>query len=434
MPSTDIAVRAQVVALKAYGVKAAEIEERTGIKPRTQRDIYARAIKCGFDPSQPVLTKYVVDEAKSGRPPKITPEKRQEVLDAVGKDRYGREKTCDVIADEVGLSGMSVWRVLRRAGLKKTKPTRKPGLTKQMRAERLAWCRAHEHWTLEDWKRVIWTDETAVVLNHRRGGYRIWRRSDERFVRSCIRERWKGYSEFMFWGCFSYDMKGPCHIWKPETAQEKKKADEHIQEMNEALEPILRAEWELQNGMRRLGLRNKPGKKPIWRFTKKRGKLIREKGDGIDWYCYQTQILIPKLIPFAQEYEKTRAGIIVQEDKAPCHAHHAQAAIYSMHKVKRMLWCGNSPDLNMIEPGWYHLKRVTSKKGAPGSRAVAEQVWEKAWNDLEQERIQAWIRRIQRHVKEVIRLEGGNEYREGEFDTDDENYKPRKRRGLKVYS
>ena len=31
----------------------------------------------------------------------------------------------------------------------------------------------------------------------------------------------------MFWGSFSFDKKGPCHVWEPETPQEKKdhKAD-----------------------------------------------------------------------------------------------------------------------------------------------------------------------------------------------------------------
>ena len=124
--------------------------------------------------------------------------------------------------------------------------------------------------------------------------------------------------------------------------------------------------------------------------------------------------------------------MIVQEDKAPSHAHHAQAVVYSIRKVTRMIWCGNLPDLNMIEPSWYYLKRVTTKKGPPKSREVAERVWKEAWNNLEQERIQGWIRRIMRYIKQIIRLKGGNEYREGEFDTDDE--KPRKRRGLKVYS
>ena len=53
----------------------------------------------------------------------------------------------------------------------------------------------------------------------------------------------------------------------------------------------------------------------------------------------------------------------------------------------------------------------------------------RAWDDLEQGRIQVWIRRIMRHVKQVIHLEGGNEYREGEFYMDDEKPRTRGLRG-----
>jgi hypothetical protein len=81
-----------------------------------------------------------------------------------------------------------------------------------MKAARLEWALVHKDWTLEDWKKVIWTDETSVLLSHRRGGYRIWRRRDKTVLKSCVRSRWKGYSEFMFWGAFSYDKKGPMHI------------------------------------------------------------------------------------------------------------------------------------------------------------------------------------------------------------------------------
>ncbi|PZD22185.1 HTH-Tnp-Tc3-2 domain containing protein, partial [Pyrenophora tritici-repentis] len=35
------------------------------------------------------------------------------------------------------ISSTTVWRVLKAAGYNKTKPTRKPGLTKKMRQERL---------------------------------------------------------------------------------------------------------------------------------------------------------------------------------------------------------------------------------------------------------------------------------------------------------
>ena len=44
----------------------------------------------------------------------------------------------------------------------------------------------------------------------------------------------------MFWGCFIYNKKGPCHIWKPESAKDREIAEEHINEINKELKPILR--------------------------------------------------------------------------------------------------------------------------------------------------------------------------------------------------
>ena len=46
----------------------------------------------------------------------------------------------------------------------------------------------------------------------------------------------------MFWGCFSFDKKRPCHIWKTETAQEKKDAQKEIDEWNHANHDRLYAE------------------------------------------------------------------------------------------------------------------------------------------------------------------------------------------------
>jgi hypothetical protein len=64
----------------------------------------------------------------------------------------------------------------------------------------------------------------------------------------------------MFLGYFSYDKKGPYHIWQSETAAERKKADQVLVKLNEEFEPIMQAQWELNSGMGRLGLRNRPGK------------------------------------------------------------------------------------------------------------------------------------------------------------------------------
>lgn len=196
-PNTDISTRVLIVALKSpFGGKStAQIAEETGLSIRTINDIYARAIKRGFEPNRPlkILPEYVEDATRSGRPRKQEVVK-EEIINKVRLDRYGREKSCTDLTGELShagfiISSITVWRVLKGAGFKKTKPTRKPGLTQKMKDERLKFCLDHKDWTIEDWKNVIWSDETAIVLLHRRGGYRIWRRAEEAFIRSCIRER-----------------------------------------------------------------------------------------------------------------------------------------------------------------------------------------------------------------------------------------------------
>ena len=42
-----------------------------------------------------------------------------------------------------------------------------------------------------------------------------------------------------------------------------------------------------------------------------------------------------------------------------------------------------------------------------------KKAWIQAWQDLPQEQIQQWITAIPDHIQEIIRLKGGNEYKEG---------------------
>ena len=116
---------------------------------------------------------------------------------------------------------------------------------------------------------------------------------------------------------------------------------------------------------------------------------------------------------YAQECQKRRPGTLIQEDKAPAHNHHHQGTVYELHHVACLLWPGNSPDLNAIEPCWPWMKKTTTARGAPTTRSEMEKAWIQAWLNLPQSEIQAWIERIPRHIQEIIRLEGGNEYAEG---------------------
>lgn len=96
------------------------------------------------------------------------------------------------------------------------------------------------------------------------------------------------------------------HCWNPETKREKDANEKLLQEMNDLIEPWRKEEWELETGRQRMGLRNQPGQKPIWKWNAQNGKLTRKSKGGIDWLRYQTQVLIPKLLPFALECQKDR--------------------------------------------------------------------------------------------------------------------------------
>lgn len=411
----DVGVRLQCLALLKSGIPVAQIEATLRVPKASIYRFRRLAVERGYNPTvdKRILLQYVADAARSGRPTVQTAENVQRVIDFVTSSKEGRTSTTHQIGARTGLAPRTVYRILKGAQFKPCKRTVKPGLTDAHREARYQFALRHEHWTLEDWKAVIWSDETSVILGSKRGRTRVWRRTFERHDKTCIWQRWKGYSEFMFWGCFTYDKKGPCHVWEPETQSSKDKARRFITKWNRDNEQRLKDEWELTTGLNRMGLHTRPGRRPVWNFNAAHGKMERKGGKGIDWWRYQYKILEAKLIPFAKECLQDRPDTVVQEDGAASHACKWQQEPFMRHKIKRLPWAGNSPDLNMIEPTWPHLKRRTTSRGAPSHRKTAASLWIKTWADLEQEAIQKWIERIPYHIKNIIKLRGGNEYPEG---------------------
>lgn len=414
-PFHDVGVRIQCLALLQHGVSVEEVSRKLKVTKGSIYRFRRVAVQRGFNAEVDIriLLKYCIDAPRSGRPSKQTEAMKSQIIEKVTASRGGREQNLIEISTGLGISASTTRRILKRAGFQSCKRTLKPGLTKEMKESRFQFALRYEHWTLEDWKNVIWSDETAVVLGSRRGRVRVWRRKSEQHHWTVVGKRWKKAMEFMFWGCFSYDKKGPCYIWPKETKAEKDAAEAYIDQWNTDNKPRLQREWEITTGLRRMGLRNLGGPKPRWRFTKKTGRMTRTGGEGIDWWRYQQKILKPLLIPFAQDCQRDRPDTIVQEDKAPAHASQFQEQVFVEAKVPRLLWCGNSPDLNMIEPCWPYLKYHTTKRGAPSVSKTAKDLWLRHWAAMEQQKIQRWIERIPYHIKNIIKLKGGNEYPEG---------------------
>ncbi|GFX51509.1 HTH_Tnp_Tc3_2 domain-containing protein [Trichonephila clavipes] len=63
---------------------------------------------------------------------------------------------------------------LHRMGFVSRRPTLVALFNARHRAARLAWAREHRDWSVEDWKRVAWSDESRLRLLNADGRLRIW--------------------------------------------------------------------------------------------------------------------------------------------------------------------------------------------------------------------------------------------------------------------
>ena len=56
---------------------------------------------------------------------------------------------------------------------------KRPRLTPHHRKERLDFAIRYQYWTLEDWKKVVWSDETRINHLGSDGRKRVWEKAGE---------------------------------------------------------------------------------------------------------------------------------------------------------------------------------------------------------------------------------------------------------------
>ncbi|GBM53193.1 Transposable element Tc1 transposase [Araneus ventricosus] len=148
-----------------------------------------------------------------GRPRIIKAKGRRRLSRLVKQNR--RQTVAQLTAQyntgpSVNVSEHTVQRTLLDMGLCSRRPTRVPLLTKRHRQLRLQWAREHRDWTMDEWKRVAWSDESQFRIHHADGRVRVRRMPGELLFPSCTAGHTQaGGGGIMLWGTFSWAAMGP---------------------------------------------------------------------------------------------------------------------------------------------------------------------------------------------------------------------------------
>ena len=221
---------------------------------------------------------------------------------------------------------------------------KRPRLLARHRKKRLDFTLSHKDWTVEDWKRVVWSDETKINRLGSDGRKWVWKKAGEglsdRLVEGTVKF---GGGSLMMWGCMLWDGVGyACKI---------------------------------------------------------DGKM-----DG-DLYVQILDVNLQASIDF---YNKTKDDIIFQQDNDPKHKCKKASKWFQDHEYNVIQWPAQSPDLNPIEHLWGILKRRLAgyEQEPRGMLELWDRV-QVEWDRIEPEVCQNPIESMTRCVEEVIRAKGG---------------------------
>src|SRR6266576_1398232 len=112
-------------------------------------------------------------------------------------------KTLKNITNQ-SLSPTTVRHHLKKAGMKAVVKTKHPLLFVKHRKARLDYVHAYKDWTVEDWKRVVWSDKTKINCLGSDGCKWVWKRPEEGLSDRLVEEtvKFEGGS-VMIWGCMT---------------------------------------------------------------------------------------------------------------------------------------------------------------------------------------------------------------------------------------
>ena len=153
-----------------------------------------------------------LQKATGGRPPKLSSANVRHAIRLISSGKAENAvqvtKALTNIVNQP-LSTSTVCRQLRKTGMKAMVKSKWPLLSAKHCKARLDFAYAHKDWTLEDWKKVVWSDETKINHLGSDGHKWVWKKAGEglsdRLVEGTVKF---GGGSLMMWGCMTWQGVG----------------------------------------------------------------------------------------------------------------------------------------------------------------------------------------------------------------------------------
>ena len=334
MKKLDPQVVSNVVTMLKEGESYSEIQRRVGVS----KGSIAKIKKEYFSN----------DEMHSVGRPKILDDRYERNI--LRKITTGAADTAVDVSRKISVdlgksvSAATVRRALKKHGLKSAVKVKKPLLRPQHIRERLEFSQKHREWTVEDWKRVIWSDETKINRFGSDGRKWCWKGPSETLKSRLVQKTVKyGGGSIMVWGCLT--SKGPGYLTK------------------------------IDNGL------------------------------DADLYC---SILSSELMDTISWYKLDKSKIIFQHDRDPKHTAKKTKKWLEESGLTVLDWPAQSPDLNPIEHMWNALKRKLAgyERMPTGVLELWERV-QKEWEQFDEEYCMRLIGSMPDRIAAVLKARGG---------------------------
>ena len=326
--------RNSILSLIDSGLSSRKIAARLGVSHTTVNSVRAR--------SRPSVQK-----CRVGAPAKLTNVDKRILVRMItsGKADNAVQLTRQLkdIAN-MKCSPQTVRHALKEAGLKAMSRKKKPRLLPRHIRQRYEFALKYQHWTVEDWKRVVWSDETKIILIGSGGQEWVWKAQGSALTEQHVKGTVKfGGGSLMMWGCM--------------TAQ---------------------------------GI----------------GYACRINGH-MDAQLYM-HILDDEFLRTLEYYRLDVDKIIFQQDNDPKHTSHIARQWFENKSVLVLDWPSQSPDLNPIEHLWHHVKRqLAAYPTEPRNMDELWERVETSWEKIPAQVCIDLVGSMPRRIAAVLKARGG---------------------------